>query len=123
MILSEPIIWIILILLIASPLIYLAGRLGRYGLGDYGLQEVVKGPGFKPHLAFARGLAVLALAGVWVPYALLFRQYYLQGTVTVDVRAIALRVDGISLLMTAVVLGLGFFVTIFSFRYLAGELG
>ena len=123
MIFSEPLIWIIMVLLLASPLIYLAGRLGRYGLGDYGLQEVVKGPGFRPHLAFARGLAVLTLAGVWVPYALLVIQYYNQGPSLVFVRSIALRVDGISLLMAAVSLGLGFFVAIFSFRYMAGELG
>jgi proton-translocating NADH-quinone oxidoreductase chain N len=100
-------IWLILIPLLASPLVYLLGRLTRR-----------TSAGWLPCLA-----AVLALAAAWVPFAFaagdLGRSQALQYTLG----AVTLRMDGMSLLLAAVALGLGTLVAVFSGPYLSREAG
>lgn len=91
-----------------APLVYLAGRLGT--------QLDHRSP-------LVRRLAIFAMLAAWVPFVFSV-QAFLAGTKQeFAVGTIWLRVDAISLLLTAIVLTLGTLVTIFSSRYMAGEVG
>jgi proton-translocating NADH-quinone oxidoreductase chain N len=94
----------IVILLVASPLIYLAGRLS-------GRQRTT---------TVAQTLAVLALGLAWIPFVLAARGP-LPTTWTFG--AISLTLDGLGLLLAAVALGLGLLVALFSGAYLKAEIG
>jgi formate hydrogenlyase subunit 3/multisubunit Na+/H+ antiporter MnhD subunit len=94
----------IVILLVASPLIYLAGRLS-------GRQRTT---------SVAQTLAVLALGLAWIPFVLAARGP-LPTTWTFG--AISLTLDGLGLLLAAVALGLGLLVALFSGAYLKAEIG
>ncbi|HLF28916.1 MAG TPA: complex I subunit 5 family protein [Anaerolineae bacterium] len=96
-------VWLIGLPLIAAPLIYLSGRLRVANL--------------------ARWVGLLALAATWVPFVLAARDFSLNGTTTFLIGSVALRFDGLSLLLAAVALGLGTVVMFFSNPYMAGELG
>ncbi len=91
--------------LITSPLVYFAGRVNRR------------------HAAWSRGLALLSLLIAWVFFAQAAQDFSLNGTLETTIGMIVLRIDGISLLLTAVVLTLATVVTIYSARYMAGEMG
>jgi proton-translocating NADH-quinone oxidoreductase chain N len=91
--------------LITSPLIYLAGRINAR----------------RP--AFARWLALLGLLAAWGFFVQAARDFSLNGVISTSVGLIALRVDGISLLLAAVVLVLTTLVTLYSGGYMAGETG
>lgn len=85
--------------LLAAPLVYLAGRLaGR-----------------------ARDMALLALLATWVPLVLLLTgaedaAAYTYGSIT-------LHWDGLSLLLALTALTLGTIVTLYSYHYMAEEIG
>ncbi|MBZ0281603.1 MAG: hypothetical protein K8L97_12760 [Anaerolineae bacterium] len=98
-------LWLIGLPLITSPFVYLAGRIQ------------VRYP------AISRWLALIGIATVWVFFAQAARTFSLNGVSETIVGTIALRVDGISLLLTAVVLTLGTLVMIYSSSYVAGENG
>ena len=101
--------WLILLPLVASPIIYLAGRLSRrYGANGSKL---------------AHGLSVLALLVDLYPLYLTWQAINAGVKLTLVAGQIALKFDGISLVMSAVVLGLGLMVAIFSDQYMAGEDG
>jgi proton-translocating NADH-quinone oxidoreductase chain N len=100
-------LWIILLPVLASPVIYLAGRLTRSS-------KLVRLPGW---------IALLALLGTWVPFVLAARQLAAGVDLSYTLGTIALKMDGLSLLLAAVVLGLGTFVTLYSGPYLAKENG
>lgn len=97
-------LWLIALPLLASPLIYLAGRLSRR-------------PGA------ARWAALIALLATWWPFVLAVRELSAGGPITWPVESIALRLDGLSLLLAAVALALGTLVVLFSGPYMAGEPG
>ncbi len=107
-------LWLILIPLLASPLIYLAGRLVQR-LGNkadtYSLWRI-------PYLA-----ASLALAITLVPFILAAGQIGRGEILQYQLGLVTLRMDGLSLLLAAVALGLGFFVALYSGPYLAREAG
>ena len=114
--------WLIALPLVASPLIYLVGRL--WGARSPGTQRPCVAP---------RWIALIALALTWLPFALAARDLSTRGLTrftlqTLTLRlggldlfltVLALRVDGLSLLLAAVALSLGMLVVLFS---VAGDL-
>jgi proton-translocating NADH-quinone oxidoreductase chain N len=96
----------IVIPLVASPLIYLAGRLS-------GAERTTR---------VAQVLAVGALAVTWIPFAVSSADLGTSPT-TWTFGAISLRLDGLSLLLAAVALGLALMVALFSGSYLRAEIG
>ena len=100
------IIWLMALPLLASPVIYLAGRLYTRRTGETGL---------------ARWLAVAALLATCIPLYFVMQNLQLTGSLGINIGTVFLRVDGISLLMTIVVLALGLMVVLFSTAYMHGE--
>lgn len=100
-------LWLILLPLLASPLIYLLGRLLRK-------------PGMKrvPNLA-----ATLVLAASLAPFALAARALAHGEAQHYQLGSIALHLDGLSLLLAAVAIGLGGLVALYSGPYLSKEDG
>lgn len=96
-------LWLIAIPVLASPVVYLAGRLA--------------GP------ALARWLAFLALVVTCVPFALGAQELAANGPATFTLGLVKLKFDGLSLLLAALALGLGACVTLFSTAYMRGETG
>jgi proton-translocating NADH-quinone oxidoreductase chain N len=70
-----------------------------------------------------RWLAFAVLAAAWIPFITAAQSFSISGPLTYWVNGIALRFDGISLLLAAVVLGLSSMVALFSGPYMAGEAG
>jgi proton-translocating NADH-quinone oxidoreductase chain N len=91
--------------LITSPIVYLAGHIN------------VRRP------VIARWLALLGLLAAWGFFAQAARDFSMNGVLETTVGMIALRVDGISLLLTALALALGTLVIVYSGAYMAGEIG
>jgi proton-translocating NADH-quinone oxidoreductase chain N len=94
----------IVIPLVASPLIYLAGRLS----------------GRERATTVAQTLAVVALAAAWIPFVLAARA---PMPATWTFGSISLTLDGLGLLLAAVALGLGLLVALFSGSYLKADIG
>ena len=101
--------WLILLPLVASPVIYLAGRLSQRGETD------------RP--SPAHWLSVLALALDLVPLYFAWQAVNAGTKMVLVFGQIALKFDGISLVMALVVLVLGLMVAIFSGQYMAKEEG
>ncbi len=99
--------WLILVPLLASPIVYLAGRL------------------FKRPTAWRVPyiLALLALAAAWIPFVDAAVTLANGGTVKYTLGSVSLQMDGLSLLLAAVALGLGTFVVLYSGPYLSRETG
>jgi len=104
-------IGMILIPLISSPLVYLSGRLGTHETILHRRSYLV------------RGLALLAILLAWIPFVLSVRTFLAGRVQEFNIEAIWLRVDGISLLASAMILTLGTLVILFSGPYMAGEVG
>ena len=95
--------WMIVLPLVASPLVYLAGRLT------------------KRNGQMARWLALLILAATWVPFALAASDLDANGPQTETVGTVALRLDALGLLLAGLSLALGTLVVLYSGPYLAAE--
>lgn len=87
----------------ASPLVYLVGHAG--------LRRPV----------IVRGLTLIGLLLAWVCFALAADDFNRYGILETIIGTIALRVDGISLLSTGVILTLSTVVTVYSMAYMAHE--
>lgn len=98
---------LIALLLLASPLVYLGGHLGR----RWGLSTV------------AQRLALAILAIAWLPFVFAVRQFQLGGPVSHTIAGVPLTFDGVSLLLATIVLILGTIVVLFSGQYMAIESG
>jgi len=98
---TNPFVWLIALPLILSPVIYLLGRI-RHA---------------------ARWIALLALLATWVPFALTAQDFAAHGPLSFTLGTVALRLDGLSLLLAVVALGLATLVVLFSGPYMAGEVG
>lgn len=96
------------ILLLACPLVYLAGRIGVHRGGS---------------AVAARWMAIVAVAAAWVPFIALVQAHLEQGDLVAMIGLVTLKVDGISLLLAGTVLVLGLLVLIFSLPYMRGEDG
>ncbi len=101
----------IVIPLVASPLVYLSGRLGT--------QETT----LHRRSFLVRRLALLAILLAWIPFVLSVQTFLASGTQQFNIETIWLRVDGIALLAAAMILTLGTCVILFSGPYMAGEVG
>ena len=102
-------IGMILIPLVASPIVYLSGRLGTHETTLHRRSYLV------------RGLALLAVLLAWIPFVLSMQTFLAGETQEFNIEAIWLRVDGISLLAAAMILTLGTLVILFSGPYMACE--
>ena len=96
--------------LVAAPVIYLTGRLG-WRLNKPILEKMA---GWLSVFAFLISGIILILA---------IQQYNASGPQTVMAEAIALRFDGLSILLAVVALGLGSLVAFYSLVYMKGEAG
>lgn len=105
---NNSMLWLILIPLLAAPVIYLAGRLTR---------ETSKG--------LAGWLGFAALVATWIPFVGAAQLFVNNPTQVQEFQygALALRLDGLSLLLAAVALGLGTLVMLYSGPYMGGETG
>ena len=101
--------WLIIIPLLATPLIYVAGRVGSNG------DTSIPNP--------ARWAALLALLLAWTPFVLAANDLANGGTTSLTLESVTLRFDGLSLLVTAVTLALGTLVVLYSGPYMARETG
>jgi proton-translocating NADH-quinone oxidoreductase chain N len=104
-------IGMILIPLVASPIVYLSGRLGTHETTLHRRSYLV------------RGLALFAILLAWIPFVLSIQTFLIGGVQEYSIETIWLRVDGISLLAAAMILTLGTLVILFSGPYMAGEVG
>ena len=102
---------LIVIPLISSPLVYLAGRVGSHDVTLHRRSYLV------------RVLALLAVLGSWFPFVLSLQSFLVGEVQAFQLDTIWLRVDGISLLMTGCVLLLGTLVILFSGSYMMEEVG
>ena len=100
-------LWIILLPLLASPLIYLLGRLFKQPT----LWRV-------PNL-----IALLALALTWIPFVGAAIDLANGQALKYTLGSVSLQMDGLGLLLAAVALGLGTFVVLYSGPYLSRETG
>ncbi|HVN53240.1 MAG TPA: proton-conducting transporter membrane subunit [Anaerolineaceae bacterium] len=103
-------VWLIAIPLAASPVNYLAGRLGPAGRVERATSPV-------------RWVALLALLAAWIPFGLAAQYLAAHGPAVYTYGAISLRLDGLSLVLSGVALALGTLVMLFSGQYIAGEDG
>ncbi len=100
-------LWLILVPATFSALAYLIGRLVR-----------------RPSLWYLPyATALIGLAITWVPFGMATSQLLNGGTPEFRYGSIALRMDGLSLLLSALVLGLGTLATLYSGPYLSKEAG
>ncbi|MCE1252920.1 MAG: hypothetical protein LWX83_05150 [Anaerolineae bacterium] len=104
---STILTWLVLLPLVASPVLYLAGRLSL----RYGTERSTP----------ALWLAVLVLLADFIPLYILSQALAAGEKISVTMGQAALRFDGISLVMVFVVLLLGLMVTVFSAQYMARE--
>jgi len=100
-------LWLIALPLLSSPLIYLLGHIGIR----------LK----RTRWAYWGGF--MALAASWIPFAFSYRDFNLYGSAEFTYGTISLRLDGLSLLLAALALVLGTFVSFYSGPYLAKETG
>ncbi len=100
--------WLLALPLVASAVIYLAGRIGVRTAGT---------------AAPARWLSALALAACGLPLWVLGRTVLAEGPVTLLVGTVGLRMDAVGLLMAGTVLVLTFVVSLFSIPYMGREEG
>jgi proton-translocating NADH-quinone oxidoreductase chain N len=105
---GSSLLTLIILPVVSAPLIYLAGRI------------CIR---FTDSKNIARWLALVVLLIAFVPLAFTTRHFLSNGIIQLQAYQINFRLDGISLLMSAVVLVLGIFVTLFSFSYMADEEG
>lgn len=99
--------WMIAIPIITSALVYLADH----------LSEGLRGG------RISQGVALAALLATWVPFGLAVNETRFSGSIELMVGTVSLHCDGLSILLAAVVLGLGTLVVLYSGPYLAKETG
>jgi len=122
-------VWLILLPIASSPVVYIVGRLlqrsleaavGRRGMIAAQLPGL---PRERWRSNPVRWLSFAVLAATFWPFILAWRELA-QGTVAqFSYGMVSLRFDGISLLLTAAVLGLGTLVSLFSGPYIVYEGG
>ncbi|MFN2158502.1 MAG: complex I subunit 5 family protein [Anaerolineales bacterium] len=99
-------VWIILLPLIASPLVYLIGRVGKNRL-----------------VSIPQIIALIALLAAWIPFTQAAHAINRNEQLVFNMGTIQLCLDGLGLLVAALSLGLGIFVVLFSGPYLPVESG
>ncbi len=98
---------LLVIPLVASPVVYLIGRISFHqSRGQY---------------IVARWFALAALASMWYPLVVTAKAVLADGGVDLHVGRILLRMDGVGLFLAVTVLMLSTLATLFSFNYVSGE--
>ncbi len=106
---GQPILWLIWLPLLWSPVIYLAGRITyRY---------------ISPDLSTARWVALLALLSTWIPLVQVWQQSRGGITPAFTYGMITLRADGLSLLLATAVLTLATLSVLFANPDMHAQLG
>ena len=100
--------WLLLLPLVASPVIYLAGRI-----------SVRLGASAAP----ARWLSALSLVATCVPLWFVGQAVLASGPVSLTVGAISMRMDGVGLVVAVTVIALTLLVSVFSIPYIRDEEG
>lgn len=109
---NAMITWLIALPLGASPVVYLAGRLGLRKVELNGRSLAV------------RGLALLTLLITWAIFILSWPGFSAGGTHLYFIfESVGMHVDGLSFLLAGMTLTLGTLVVLFSGPYIAGEAG
>lgn len=108
---SSAFIWLIIIPLLSSPIVYLLGRVGVH-------QKIIQ-----ERTYLVRWTAFVSLLATCVAYILAVRDYFAGQIGILKIETIWLQVDGLSLLATLVILVLGVLVILFSGPYMANEIG
>jgi proton-translocating NADH-quinone oxidoreductase chain N len=106
---TSPLFWLIALPLLATPLVYMSGRVSQL------IFRSVNG-----HI-IARDVALATLLACWLPFAWAARELSAVGDLVLNWGSVALRLDGLGLLLAAVALGLGSLVVFYSGPYLAAE--
>lgn len=101
-------IWLIGLLLLSSPAIYIVGRLARHEDGS---------------APASRWLALVAVLGAWVPYVFAALENSAGSTASLKIGQVALTMDGLGLLLAGLSLALGTLVVLYSLRYMAHDEG
>jgi proton-translocating NADH-quinone oxidoreductase chain N len=112
---STILFWLITLPLALAPLVYLTGRL-RLVTGNGTVNTQSQTP-----LVYWTGLAVLG--ATWVPMVMAIQEFFATGPLTFTYGTITLQLDGLSLLLAVLALGLGTLALLYSGPYLAGESG
>ncbi|GAB4574918.1 MAG: proton-conducting transporter membrane subunit [Anaerolineae bacterium] len=99
--------WLITLPLVASPVVYLVGQWGNRNKAPYA----------------ARVTALIALLATGVPFLLAAVAFNADGPQVLTIGAQALQLDGVSLLLAALALGLGLLVTLYSAEYMGADDG
>ncbi|GAB4541915.1 MAG: hypothetical protein Kow0063_33260 [Anaerolineae bacterium] len=102
-------VWLIAVPLLASPLAYLGGHMGR--------------PSANRRLNPAREVALAGLIVAWAPFIGAARELHRAGQISYSLGTVTLTLDGLALLLAAVALALGTLVVLYSGPYLARESG
>lgn len=108
---TSELTWLIALPALASPLIYLVGRLYYRWRGA--------SSSFNP----AAWLALLVLLADLVPLGQAWQMLHQAAALPWQIGTISLSLDGIGFLLALVILCLGILVTVFSTRYMQGEEG
>jgi proton-translocating NADH-quinone oxidoreductase chain N len=108
---ASAFVWLVALPLVASPVVYLIGRLGAKGDPE----------GRCP--AAVRWLSLAVLVATWIPFGMVAQEVAAKGRVSFNVEAISLVLDGVSLVLAATVLAVGTAVACHSAAYMAGEVG
>jgi len=99
--------WLVALPLIASPCIYLTGRVGLR----------------KEWSKVAQVMGFVLLIAAWIPFLLSANDYAASGTLSLRIGSVSLQMDGLSLLFIGITLVLGTLVALFSQSYIAREDG
>ncbi len=108
---TEIFAWMVAIPIFSSPVIYLLGRLGVQ-------QDILP-----ERSRLVRWAAFMVAMLTWIPFGIAVREFYAERAGIFRIESIWLAVDGMSLLMSFIVLLLGALVILFSGQYMAGEIG
>ena len=107
---NQPLTWLIAIPLISAPLIYLVGRVPIH---------FRKATDCK----FSRWLALAVLILAWIPLILTWQSFNQTGPILIKSNAIDLKFDGLSLLVSIVILSLGTLAVLSSHELMRDDVG
>jgi proton-translocating NADH-quinone oxidoreductase chain N len=120
---NNAFVWLMALPLFAMPIIYLVGRipLRRVALRGVTLdgQLMLENPRTQAPAV----LALVVLLAAWLPFVIAANDLAANGPQTYTLGMVTLRLDGLSLLLAAVALGLGTLVVLFSGPYMANDTG
>lgn len=106
---SNPLIWLMIIPIISSVLVYVIGRIIAPHDNETANRSV--------------WVCVFCIAMTFIPFILTAKEFFANGSVTLNIAQMSLKFDGISMVICMSVLILGLAVAIFSSNYMENEEG